>query len=119
MLNYDLSENLAYFAFNQQISGGIRIGGRHIDYYQIISSEIVDKSRCRINHKGSTADDQSVCIGNSVYCAVYNLIVKLFAVQNNIGLYKSSALTVRNSLTFQHIFGVKKLSVFAAVVSVN
>ena len=90
-----------------------------INDHKIFSTEIINKSSCRINNKGCSPDDQHICLADRPDRTPDHTAVQALLIQNNIRLNDSSTDTSRNSFCFLHGGCVIELSTFLTVISMN
>ena len=78
-----------------------------INDHKIFSTEIINKSSCRINNKGCSPNDQHICLADRPDRTPDHTAVQALLIQNNIRLNDSSTDTSRNSFCFQLLKSLK------------
>lgn len=74
-----------------------------IDHHQMFSSEIINKSCCRINDQGRTTYDQRICFTYCLHTLIDHSRIKTFLIKYNIRFDHSTAAASRDSVCMFYI----------------
>ena len=92
--NLELSQmpkNLADGTADDQVGAGIHRSCIAVDKHKLFAAVSVDKTGCRINSEGSSADNQHIRIGNGRNGSLPDALIERFFIKHNIGLYNAAA----------------------------
>ena len=114
-----LSQYLPDWCRNRQLRTNFSGCCTLIDHHQMFSSEIINKSCCRINDQGRTTYDQRICFTYCLHTLIDHSRIKTFLIKYNIRFEHSTAAASRDSVCMFYISRIVEFMAFHAVIAMN